>query len=138
MTQLAGSCCRAAKTAKALAALTFEEATMKRVLIIALSLCGASAPADAATMALTIVINSPASASITCPVAGTFTSPVPAGTVICPITVAPSNWSGTLSLGGTNAGAFAIAAGASGQTVVVGSAPLTTPGSLSVTINAAP
>jgi hypothetical protein len=92
----------------------------------------------AATLNLSIVINSPPSTSITCPMSATLTAPVPAGTVLCTLTVAPTTWSGTLALSGTNASLFAIASGSSGTQLVVGASPITTPGTYSATITATP
>lgn len=99
--------------------------------------------ANAATLGFSIVINGPASTSIACPIqypagATAFTTPVAAGTVICPIMVSPSNWSGTLSLGGSGAGMLAISNGASGSAVVVGTTPITSAGTYNVTITATP
>jgi hypothetical protein len=112
---------------------------MNRLAIIAaILLAAASAHAKGASLSLTIVINGPASTSITCPITATFTAPVAAGTVICPITVAPSGWSGTLALSGTNAGSFAISSGTGGQQLVVGSAAITTAGTETLTITATP
>lgn len=44
-----------------------------------------------------VVINSPASTSITFTPAGPFTAPVAAGTVLGTFTVSPAGWSGTVS-----------------------------------------
>lgn len=110
---------------------------MRQVLCVAVILCGFAIKAEAATLSMTVVINSAPSTTITCPISSTFTAPVAPGTVICQLTVAPSNWSGTLSLSGPNASMFAISSGAT-QSLVVGSSAITTPGIQSVTINAAP
>ncbi len=110
----------------------------KRVaLLLGLALV-APAAAYASTMSLSIVINSPASTAVTCPVTATFVAPLAAGAVVCPISVAPSNWSGTLALSGTNASMFAISSGSSGSQLVVGSTAIATPGTYAVTITATP
>jgi hypothetical protein len=88
--------------------------------------------ADAATTTLSIIINSPTSTTVTCPMT-TYTAPLAAGSVICPITVAPSGWSGALALSGASASSFAL----SGSNLVVGSAALQS-GTYSVTITATP
>lgn len=120
---------------------------MKRFLTLAAALIvltsSAMARAQGASLNLTLVINGPPSTAITCPLLAPFippgaTIPVAAGTPVCKITVTPANWSGTLSLSGTNAGLFAIAAGAGGQQIVVGPAGLTTAGTLTLTVNSAP
>jgi hypothetical protein len=64
---------------------------------------------------------------------GCAVPPLAAGTVICPITIAPSGWSGALTLSGTNASSFAL----SGTNLVVGSTALGT-GTYAVTITATP
>ena len=110
---------------------------MKIKVLFAAIVLGSVTSAEAATLSLTVVVNGPASTAIACPIPATFTAPLAAGTVICPITVTPSNWSGTLSLSGPNASAFAISSGGT-QNLVVGSAAITAAGNLSVTINAAP
>lgn len=109
------------------------------VVLVALGILFGSAAADAATATLTIVINGPSSTSVTCTTASgtTFTAPLAAGSQICPITVAPSGWSGSLALSGMNASDFAISSGTSGQELVVGSTALNA-GTYSVTITATP
>ena len=92
-----------------------------------------SAGAQAATTSLSIVINSPASTSVTCPLASSYTAPLAAGSTICTISVAPAGWSGALALSGTNASSFAL----SGSSLVVGSTALAA-GTYSVTITATP
>jgi hypothetical protein len=92
--------------------------------------------AQGATLSLTIVINGPNSTTVTCPL-GTYTAPLAAGALICPITVAPSGWSGTLGLSGANAGSFAISSGTGGQQLVVGPTVLNA-GSYAVTLTATP
>ncbi|MGH7158830.1 MAG: hypothetical protein ACREFS_01965 [Acetobacteraceae bacterium] len=104
---------------------------------VALGMLSSGGVANASTVTLSIVINSSASTSVTCSPASGFVSPLAGGTEICPITVAPTGWSGSLSLSGTNASDFAIASGTSGQELVVGSTALAA-GSYSVTITATP
>jgi len=104
---------------------------MRHVLAVAallLSLTGAQA---ASTM-LSIIINSPASTSVTCTL-GTYTAPLAAGSTICPIVIAPAGWSGALALSGTNASSFSL----NGSNLVVGSSALGA-GTYSVTITATP
>ncbi len=91
-----------------------------------------SARADAATTTLSIIINSPTSTTVTCPMS-TYTAPLAAGSVICPITVAPGGWSGALTLSGASASSFALSA----SNLVVGSTALQ-PGTYSVMITATP
>jgi hypothetical protein len=111
-----------------------EEFKMKRTLglfaLLSLALFGARA--DAATTTLSIIINSPTSTTVTCPMT-TYTAPLAAGSVICPIAVAPSGWSGALALSGANAGSFALSA----SNLVVGSTALQ-PGTYTVVITATP
>jgi hypothetical protein len=107
---------------------------MKRMLgpfaFLSVALFGARA--DAATTTLSIIINSPTSTTVTCPMT-TYTAPLAAGSLICPITVAPGGWSGALSLSGANASSFALSA----SNLVVGSTALQ-PGTYSVMITATP
>ena len=100
--------------------------------LAALALLASFAGAQAATTTLSIIINSPASASVTCAM-GTLTAPLAAGSTVCPIVLAPTGWSGALALSGTNASSFAL----SGSNLVVGS-PALVAGSYSVTITATP
>jgi hypothetical protein len=88
--------------------------------------------AEAATTTLSIIINSPTSTTVTCPMTA-YTAPLAAGSVICPITVAPSGWSGALALSGASASSFALSA----SNLVVGSTALQT-GTYSVTLTATP
>src|SRR5437762_5675276 len=90
--------------------------------------------AEAAQVQLSIVFQGSPSTSVTCPIAGPFPVPTAAGTVICPITVAPAGWQGALTLSGTDAAAFTI----SGNNLVVGASAITAAGTKSVTLNAAP
>jgi hypothetical protein len=107
---------------------------MKRMLglfaVLSLALFGARA--DAATTTLSIIINSPTSTTVTCPMT-TYTAPLATGSVICPITVAPSGWSGALALSGASASSFALSA----SNLVVGSTALPA-GTYSVTVTATP
>jgi hypothetical protein len=107
---------------------------MKRMLglIALLSVALFGARADAATTALSIIINSPTSTAVTCPMT-TYTAPLAAGSVVCPITIAPSGWSGALALSGVNASSFALSA----SNLVVGSTALPA-GTYSVTVTATP
>jgi hypothetical protein len=99
---------------------------------VLLSVALLGARADAATTTLSIIINSPTSTTVTCPLT-TYTAPLAAGSVICPIAVAPSGWSGALALSGTSASSFALSA----SNLVVGSTALQA-GTYSVTISATP
>jgi hypothetical protein len=101
-------------------------------LFVLLSAALVCARADAATTTLSIIINSPTSTTVTCPMTA-YTAPLAAGSVICPITVAPSGWSGALTLSGAGASSFALSA----SKLVVGSTALQ-PGMYSVTITATP
>jgi hypothetical protein len=107
---------------------------MKRMLglfaLLSLALFGARA--DAATTTLSIIINSPTSTTVTCPMT-TYTAPLAAGSLVCPITIAPSGWSGALSLSGANASSFALSA----SNLVVGSTALQS-GTYSVIVTATP
>ncbi len=107
---------------------------MKRMLglFALLPLALFSARADAATATLSIIINSPTSTTVTCPMT-TYTAPLAAASVVCPITIAPAGWSGALTLSGTNSSSFAL----SGGNLVVGASALAS-GSYSVTITATP
>lgn len=50
---------------------------------------------------ITIIINSPPSSEVTfTPAQPSFVAPVPAGTVLGVLSVAPAAWSGALALGG--------------------------------------
>ena len=101
--------------------------------LAAVSVCGFAGPADAASTQLSIIVGGAASTSVACAVSTTLTAPVAAGTVICPIAVVPSGWTGVFTLSGANAASFAL----SGSTLVVGASPLAA-GSYSVTITATP
>lgn len=106
---------------------------MKRIaLAAAILLAWPVIAANAATTTLSIVINSPASTGVTCS-PGTLTAPLAAGFVVCPITIAPSGWSGALALSGSNASSFAL----SGSNLIVGPTSLSA-GTYSVTITATP
>ena len=104
---------------------------MKKI-VLAVVLAIAASAAHAANTTVSIVINSPASTSVSCS-PGTLTAPVAANTVVCPISVVPSGWSGALTLSGTNASSFAL----SGTNLVVGASALSA-GTYSVTITATP
>jgi hypothetical protein len=107
---------------------------MKRTLglFALLSVALSGVRADAATTTLSIIINSPTSTTVTCPMT-TYTAPLAAGSLICSIAVAPGGWSRALSLTGANASSFALSA----SSLVVGSTALL-PDAYSVTITATP
>jgi hypothetical protein len=107
---------------------------MKRMpgLFALLSVAVSVAQAEAATTTLSIIINSPTSTTVKCPMT-TYTGPLAAGSLICPITVAPGGWSGALALTGANASSFALSA----SNLVVGPTALQ-PGTYSVTVTATP
>jgi hypothetical protein len=110
---------------------------MKRLIFALFALLASPAAyAHASTVTLSIVINSPPSTAVTCPL-GTYVAPLAAGSLICPITVAPSGWSGALALSGTNASSFAINTVSGVQQLVVGASALNA-GTYSVTITATP
>ena len=89
--------------------------------------------AHAASTQLSIIVGGTGSTSVACTPLTTLTAPVAAGTLICPIAVVPSGWTGVFTLSGANATSFAL----SGSTLVVGATPLAA-GSYSVTITATP
>lgn len=61
------------------------------------------------TTNFTIVVSSAASTSITfTPAAGPFVAPVPAGTIVGSVVVAPATWSGVVTLGGVDAADFSM------------------------------
>ncbi|MBV8739840.1 MAG: hypothetical protein JO007_21815 [Alphaproteobacteria bacterium] len=90
--------------------------------------------ASAANTTVSIVFNSPASTGISCTAGGPFTVPVAAGTQIATCAVNPSNWSGALTLSGSQASNFAL----SGTNIVVGTNPITTAGTVTLTLTATP
>jgi hypothetical protein len=90
----------------------------------------------ASSLSLSIVITSPVSTSVTCPL-GTYNAPLAAGANVCTITVAPAGWSGTLALSGTNASSFAINTVSGVQSLAVGATALAA-GTYAVTITATP
>lgn len=93
--------------------------------------------AQGATLVLpSVVVNSPASTSITCTATGApYTAPLAAGTTVFNCTVAPATWTGTVSLSGSQ---FTLST-LSGVTfnVLVGATALTagtySPGTLTAT-----
>lgn len=93
----------------------------------------ASTQVNAATTSLSIIINSQPSTAVSCPLQSSYTAPVAPGTIICPITVTPSGWSGALTLSGANSGSFAL----SGSNLVVGATALGV-GTYTVTITSTP
>ena len=108
---------------------------MKRLLLLGV-LLGLAGPAAASSVSVSVQVNGPPSTAITCGLgAFTFNNTVPAGTVICPITVLPAGWVGNVALGGADASFFTL----SGLNLIVGSAdipPRTAP--YSVTLTATP
>jgi len=106
---------------------------MRKLLALGLALAFGGAQAQAATTTLSIIINSPPSTVIACPLAPSYSAPLPAASVICTIAVTPAGWSGALTLSGPDAASFAL----SGSNLVVGSAALAA-GTYSVTITATP
>ena len=59
-------------------------------------------------VSVAIVINSPASASITFSPVSALVAPVAAGTVVGTFTVSPVGWSGAVALSGANASDFSV------------------------------
>lgn len=112
---------------------------MRRLLLgLSLALFASAAAAHAATTTLTIVVTGSGATSITCALPGgnaALVAPVPAGTVICPITVSPSTWTGTVVLSGTNANLFTVQT--SPLALIVGSTALAA-GSYSVILTTNP
>lgn len=116
--------------------------TKRRLTLSAISfLAGALSAmhAMAANTTVSIIINSPSSATITCTInypAGqtSFVEPVAAGAQIASCSVMPGSWSGALTLSGPGAGLFVL----SGTNLVVGAAQIVAPGTYSVTITATP
>lgn len=105
----------------------------KLLAFVALLASLVGAHAQGTTSTFTIVINGPLSTSITC-TPSALTAPVAPGTIICPLVVSPTGWSGLFSpLTGANASSFSL----SGSNLVVGSTALAA-GSYSVTVTATP
>jgi hypothetical protein len=107
-------------------------------LLAALLMFGASA-ANATTTNLSIVISSPASTSVSCPISypsgqTSFVEPVSPGVLVAICTVAPAGWSGALALSGPDAASFAL----SGMNVVVGSNAISIAKTYNITITATP
>jgi len=92
-----------------------------------------AARAQGATTSLSIIISSPPSTSVTCPLTPPYTAPLAAGSIICTVAIAPAGWSGALTLSGTNASSFAL----QGTNLVVAASPLAA-GTYAVTITATP
>jgi hypothetical protein len=90
--------------------------------------------AFAANTTVSIIFNSPASTGISCTAGGLFTVPVAAGTQVASCAVSPSNWSGALTLSGSQAANFAM----SGTNIVVGNNSITTAGTVTLTVTATP
>ena len=107
---------------------------MKKLLLLLALLClPISSQAQGASANITVTVNPPNSTGITCNPAS-FTGSAPAGSIVCPITVAPSGWSGSLALSGANAALFVIT---SAPALAVGSTALG-PGTYNVTLTATP
>lgn len=98
-----------------------------RTLALAIAILAAAAlPALAASTNIVVTVGSPASTGITCAPVASFTGSAPAGAAICPITVAPANWTGAVALSGADAASFAIST--SPLQLVVGGAALSNTG----------
>lgn len=72
-----------------------------------------------------LVLHGPDATGGTCTMPTDLKVTVPAGTVLAPISVEPASWSGTLTLGGVDAGAFTIVADAAGQHSLAAAVDLT-------------
>ncbi len=77
-------------------------------LLLGVTFDGFALPASAASVNVVVTVGSPASTGVTCAPVASFTSTAPAGAVVCPITVAPANWTGSVALSGTDASLFSI------------------------------
>jgi hypothetical protein len=88
----------------------------------------------AANTTVSSVFNSPASTGISCTAGGPFTVPVAAGTQVASCAVNPSNWSGALTLSGSQAANFAM----SDTNIVVGTNSITTVETITLTVIATP
>jgi hypothetical protein len=75
-----------------------------RVLGLSVFLLAGLGSAHASTTTLSIVMSSPASTAVTCSI-GSYTAPLAAGSLVCPIVVSPAGWSGALALSGRMLGA---------------------------------
>ncbi len=71
---------------------------------------GLALPASAASVNVVVTVGSPASTAVSCAPVASFTGSAPAGAVVCPITVTPSNWTGSVALSGPDAALFSIGA----------------------------
>jgi len=112
---------------------------MKRTIAaLALALLVSGAQAATSTLSIIVTIQSPPATSVRCGTQNSYTLASPAaGTVVCPLTVQPSDWQGALVVtqnSGPQANAFAI----NGNNLVVGNAALTQAGTYSLTISATP
>ena len=78
---------------------------MKKFLLASGAACvlafGAPSAADAASVVVNVIVNSVPSTAVTCTPVAPLAFPVAAGTAICPITVSPTGWSGTVTLSDT-------------------------------------
>lgn len=110
----------------------------KRAFVLA-ALLGASIPALAASLNLTVNVSG--STSVVCQgsLGGAITvmGPQAAGATICALLVSPGTWTGTFALSGANASLFAVTQSGSTNTLVVGSSPLPV-GTYAVTVTATP
>ena len=97
---------------------------MKRILLAAVASFALISGANAASLTLpsVTVTGQTASTSISCTPYPTLTAPVAAGTLLTSCTVSPSNWTGAVSISGTQF----IVSSLTGNTfnVSVGAAPL--------------
>lgn len=101
-------------------------------LLCATALC-TNANAASTSLSITVVTSGVPSTAVSCPLAPLYSAPLAIGSQICAITVTPSNWTGTLTLSGTNASSFAL----SGTNLVVDGTALVA-GTYAVTITATP
>jgi hypothetical protein len=88
---------------------------------------------------LSIIIQSPASTGISCPInyptgKTAFAAPLAAGTLVAVCTTTPTGWSGALTLSGADASLFAV----SGFNLSVGAAALTVARTYALTVTATP
>ena len=95
----------------------------------------AAVSAAAATLNFSVVVTGTPSTSISCPLAASYVAPLAPGTVICPITVSPTGWTGLLSLSGTGASVFQV--DSTGTHVVVGPTAVAD-GTYSMTLSSTP
>jgi hypothetical protein len=124
---------------------------MKKLLagiaLIALIAIPVAKAQSGASTSFTLILTSPASTTVTltptAPCTGTSTAlscpgPLAAGTQIATIAVAPSGWTGGLTLSGTNAAAFAIGGASPNYTLTVGASALAIGANETASITATP